>query len=45
MILSKKTEKQKSVVWIKSVYFSVDLAIENKRKQHLNICCQSQTNE
>ena len=29
----------------KSVYFLVELAFENKRKQHINICSQSQTNK
>ena len=40
-----QNNKQISVVWIKSVYFSVDLAFENKMKQHMNIFCQSQTNK
>ncbi len=29
----------------KNCFFSVDLAFENKRKQHINICSQSQTNK
>ena len=36
---------QMFVVWIKSVYFSEDLSFENKTKQHINICSQSQTNK
>ena len=32
-----QNNKQISVVWIKGVCFSVDLAFENKMKQHINI--------
>ena len=42
-IIMKKNDqnnKQVSVIWIKSVYCSVYLAFENKRKLHINICSQ-----
>ena len=35
--------KQITVVWMKSVHSSVDLAFEIILKQHTNVCNQSQT--
>ena len=45
MIMKKngQNNKQISVVSIKSFYFSVEFALENKVKQHINTCSQSQT--
>ena len=40
--LAKITDKI-TIVCIKSVYFSVELAFENKRKHLINVCSQSQT--
>ena len=40
-----QNNKQISKVWIKSVYFSVDLVFKDKMEQHINICSRSQTNK
>ena len=40
-----QNNRQISVVWAKSDYFLVNLAVEIIWKQHKNICKQAQTNE
>ena len=44
MVKIGQNNKQISVVWIKSVYYSVDLAFGNKMKQCISICNQLQKN-
>ena len=39
-----QNDRQKSVVWTQSNYFSVNSATDLTQKQHENICNQSHTN-